>query len=87
MATHPLNGSERAPYQDAKSIGTDPNERLEVTVLVRRRSSASASEFPKYLATSKEASGLSADPCSKVRADQRRSNNASPCRSPFDEGD
>jgi kumamolisin len=33
------HGSERAPYPGAESIGkADPNERLEVTVLVRRRS-------------------------------------------------
>jgi kumamolisin len=39
MATHPLNGSERAPYEGAKAVRkADPNERLEVTVLVRRKS-------------------------------------------------
>jgi kumamolisin len=49
MATHPLNGSERAPFPGAKSIGkADPNERLEVTMLVRRRS---ADAFEKHIAT------------------------------------
>ncbi|KXV04347.1 peptidase S53 [Caballeronia megalochromosomata] len=47
MATHPLNGSARAPYQGAKCIGkADPNERLEVTVVVRRRS---ADAFEKHV--------------------------------------
>ncbi|SAK84609.1 peptidase S53 propeptide [Caballeronia hypogeia] len=48
MATHPLNGSERVPVQGAKAIGkADPNERLEVTMLVRRRSSDA---FEKHIA-------------------------------------
>ncbi|EKS71306.1 MULTISPECIES: S53 family peptidase [Caballeronia] len=39
MANHPLNGSERECLKDAQPIGkADPNERLEVTMLVRRRS-------------------------------------------------
>ena len=38
MAKHPLVGSERQPLPGARSIGkADPTERLEVTVLVRRR--------------------------------------------------
>ena len=48
MATHPLTGSDRAPYMGAKSVGkADPNERLEVTVLVRRRS---GNAFDKHIA-------------------------------------
>ncbi|MGD0106722.1 MAG: S53 family peptidase [Rhodopila sp.] len=37
MAHHPLKGSERQPVPGAKSVGkSDPTERLEVTVLLRR---------------------------------------------------
>ena len=39
MALHPLKGSERQPLPGAKSVGkADPAERLEVSVLLRRRS-------------------------------------------------
>jgi kumamolisin len=38
MATRPLTGSERIPMPGAQDIGdADPNERLEVSVLLRRR--------------------------------------------------
>jgi kumamolisin len=38
MARHPLKGSERKPVEGATSVGkADPDERLEVTVLLRRR--------------------------------------------------
>ena len=38
MARHPLIGSERAPLPGARSVGkADPAERLEVSVIVRRR--------------------------------------------------
>ena len=38
MANHRLKGSERRPLPGARAIGNaDPEERLEVTVLVRRR--------------------------------------------------
>ncbi len=41
MARHPLTGSERQPLPGARSIGAaDPAERLEVSVLVRRRAGA-----------------------------------------------
>jgi kumamolisin len=41
MQKHPLQGSERKPMPGARFIGpADPNERLEVTVLVRRTASA-----------------------------------------------
>ena len=37
MPGNPLKGSERQPISGAKSVGkSDPTERLEVTVLVRR---------------------------------------------------
>jgi kumamolisin len=38
MTKRPLQGSERAPLQGARSVGkADPNERFEVSVLVRRQ--------------------------------------------------
>src|SRR5277367_6817469 len=38
MSQNPLKGSERQPVSGAKSVGkSDPKERLEVTVIVRRR--------------------------------------------------
>src|SRR5262245_50719293 len=37
----PIPGSERSPVPGARTVGTpDPNERIEVTVVVRRRSSS-----------------------------------------------
>ena len=40
MAKHTLKGSERQPLAGARSLGkADPNERLEVTLLLRRRAS------------------------------------------------
>ena len=37
MANRPLKGSERAPIPGAVAVGkADPEERLEVTVLIRR---------------------------------------------------
>jgi kumamolisin len=45
MAKHPLRGSERQPLPGARSVGkADPAERLEVTVLARRRAGASLKE-------------------------------------------
>ncbi len=41
MAKRPLPGSERKPLRDARAIGrTDPEQRLEVTILLRRRDAA-----------------------------------------------
>jgi kumamolisin len=38
MARHPLKGSERSPLHGARSIGkADPNERIEVSMVVRRQ--------------------------------------------------
>ena len=38
MARRPLRGSERRPFPHARVVGpADPQERLEVTVLLRRR--------------------------------------------------
>ncbi|MPV71501.1 protease pro-enzyme activation domain-containing protein [Burkholderia sp. BE17] len=40
MANHLLKGSERAPFDGARSVGkADPAERFEVSIIVRRRSS------------------------------------------------
>ncbi len=38
MARNPLKGSERQPMRGGKAVGkADPSERLEVSVLLRRR--------------------------------------------------
>ena len=56
MARHPLKGSERQPLPGAKSVGkADPAERLEVSVLLRRRSGTALTEHVKKL-TSREKS-------------------------------
>ena len=56
MALHPLKGSERQPLPGAKSVGkADPAERLEVSVLLRRRSGTALTEHVKKL-TSREKS-------------------------------
>jgi len=50
MSNHVLTGSERTPLNDAKSLGkADPAERLEVTVLVRRRAADALREHAKKL--------------------------------------
>jgi kumamolisin len=50
MAGHPLKGSERQPIPGAKSVGkSDPTERLEVTVLVRRQEAADLKDKLKKL--------------------------------------
>jgi kumamolisin len=52
MAKHPLSGSEKAPFRDAKAIGkADPNERLEVSVLLRRRNADALKQRAHKLAT------------------------------------
>ena len=52
MALHPLKGSERQPLPGAKSVGkADPTERLEVSVLLRRRSGTALTEHVKKLAS------------------------------------
>ena len=55
MTKRPLQGSERAPLPGARSVGkADPNERFEVTVLVRRRA---GQNFQAQLAKSIVADG------------------------------
>lgn len=47
MTTRPLKGSERKPLSGAKAVGkADPNERLEVTLVLRRQNAA---DFEKRL--------------------------------------
>jgi kumamolisin len=67
----PLPGSERKPYRDAKILATaDPNERLEVTVMVRRRKplpspATMGNQLPRqreYLTPEKLDSEYGADP-------------------------
>ena len=54
MSNHVLTGSERTPLKDARSLGkADPNERLEVTVLVRRQGADAFREHAmKFMPTS-----------------------------------
>lgn len=52
MPKNPLKGSERQPMSGAQSVGkADPAERLEVTVLVRRRAGDSLQQRVKKLAS------------------------------------
>jgi kumamolisin len=58
MARHPLSGSERQPLPGARSSGAaDPAERLEVSILVRRRASAALENKVKRLATGDKTEG------------------------------
>ena len=58
MATHALSGSERAPFDGARSAGNaNPAERLEVTVLVRRRAADAFKERVKKLAAGDTSDG------------------------------
>jgi kumamolisin len=58
MAKHPLIGSERQPLPGARSMGAaDPTERLEVTVLVRRRAGAALESKVKKLAAGDKQEG------------------------------
>jgi kumamolisin len=51
LTWHPLKGSERQPLPGAKSVGkADPAERLEVSVLLRRRNATALMERVKKLA-------------------------------------
>src|SRR5437660_876323 len=51
LTRHPLKGSERQPLPGARAVGkADPAERLEVTVLLRRRNVAALTEHVKNLA-------------------------------------
>ena len=50
MANHALKGSERQPIKGARSLGkADPNERLEVTVLLRHRAADALHDHVKQL--------------------------------------
>lgn len=73
MANRALKGSERKPMEGAHSVGkADPNERLEVTVLLRHRAAEAlhdhvkqlhvTSARPKHMAREEFASKFGADP-------------------------
>jgi kumamolisin len=50
MSANPLKGSEREPIPGAKSVGkSDPTERLEVTLLVRRQAASDLQDKVKKL--------------------------------------
>ncbi len=58
MARHPLAGSERQPLPGARSTGAaDPTERLEVSVLVRRRAAAALKSRVQKLAAGDKTEG------------------------------
>ena len=58
MTHHPLKGSERKALPGAKAVGkADPTERLEVSVLLRRRDGARLTEHVKKLAKREGAGG------------------------------
>ncbi len=58
MAQHPLKGSERQPLPGAKSVGkADPGERLEVSVLLRRRGGAALTEHAKKVVNREKGGG------------------------------
>jgi len=58
MATHRLAGSDRQPLPGARSIGpADPKERLEVSVLVRRRDAAALENKVERIAAGGEIEG------------------------------
>ena len=58
MARHPLKGSERKPLPGAKAVGpADPSERLEVSVLLRRRNADALKEKVTKLARRDRADG------------------------------
>src|SRR5271155_4836359 len=58
MASNPLKGSERQPFPGAKAIGrADPAERLEVSVLLRRRNADVLKERLTKLANREGAGG------------------------------
>jgi len=57
-ARHPLKGSERQPLPRAKAVGkADPAERLEVSILLRRRNGAALTERVKKLARREDVGG------------------------------
>jgi kumamolisin len=55
---NPLKGSERKPLRGARAVGkADPTERLEVSVLLRRRNADALAEHVKKLARRQDAGG------------------------------
>jgi kumamolisin len=58
LKRNPLKGSERKPLPGAKAVGkADPAERLEVSILLRRRGGATFTEHVKKLANRDRAGG------------------------------
>lgn len=58
MANRPLKGSERAPLPGARAVGkADPDERLEVTVLIRRSAATALKTRVDALASGERPSG------------------------------
>jgi kumamolisin len=55
---HPLKGSERQPLPGARAVGkADPTERLEISILLRRRNADALTEHVKKLAKREDVDG------------------------------
>jgi hypothetical protein len=58
LTRHPLKSSERQPLRGARAVGkADPAERLEVTILLRRRNGGVLTERVKKLAKRQDVGG------------------------------
>jgi kumamolisin len=58
MARHPLKGSERSPLHGARSIGkADPNERIEVSMVVRRQAGDALKQRIGRMASGQKSAG------------------------------
>jgi kumamolisin len=58
LTRHPLKGSKRQPLLGARAVGkADPAERLEVSILLRRRNGAALTEHVKKLANRESVGG------------------------------
>ena len=58
MARIPLKGSERAPLSGSRAVGpADPTERVEVSVLLRRRGRQNLRDRVRQLATGDRSAG------------------------------
>jgi kumamolisin len=58
LTRHPLKGSERLPLPGARAVGkADPTERLEISILLRRRNGAALTEHVKKLAKREDVGG------------------------------
>ena len=69
-SNHPLAGSERTAMHGARLVGTaDPNERLEVTVIVRRPAS---SNLAHHLTQAAAGKFLTRDEFAKAHGADRR---------------